>query len=286
MGKAIELSNEELRRLQLTELEMLEEVDRICRKNGIPYSLDAGTLLGAVRHKGFIPWDDDLDVMLLHKDYERFYEACKKDLDTSRFFFQDYRTDPNYRWGYGKMRRLGTEYIKAGQEKLKQRTGICIDIFDAENIPDGEKERSKYIRQMFCVRKMMYSALGRTNEGNPLMRLWYSLLYLVPIRTVFRIKNRWTRKVNATRTENVFFPTWPVKNHPYGFPRRLFDEFTDVEFEGGKYMTIRDYDTYLKIRYGDYMKLPPVEQRKGVMDAAVLEWMSGIGTADQLVRKM
>ena len=272
MGKAIELSNEELRRLQLTELEMLEEVDRICRKNGIPYSLDAGTLLGAVRHKGFIPWDDDLDVMLLHEDYERFYEACKRDLDTTRFFFQDHRTDPNYRWGYGKMRRLGTEYIKAGQEKLKQRTGICIDVFDAENIPDEEKKRKKYIRRMFCIRKMMYSALGRTNESNPLMRLWYSLLYLVPIRTVFRIKNRWTRKVNASRTENVFFPTWPVKNHPYGFPRRLFDEFTDVEFEGGSYMSIRDYDTYLKIRYGDYMKLPPVEQRKGVMDAAVLEW--------------
>ena len=272
MGKAIERSNEELRRLQLTELEMLEEVDRICRKNGIPYSLDAGTLLGAVRHKGFIPWDDDLDVMLLHEDYERFYEACKSDLDTTRFFFQDHRTDPNYRWGYGKMRRLGTEYIKAGQEKLKQRTGICIDVFDAENIPDEEKKRKKYIRRMFCIRKMMYSALGRTNESNPLMRLWYSLLYLVPIRTVFRIKNRWTRKVNATRTENVFFPTWPVKNHPYGFPRRLFDEFTDVKFEGGRYMAIRDYDTYLKIRYGDYMKLPPAEQRKGVMDAAVLEW--------------
>lgn len=272
MSKAIKLSKEDLRKLQLTELEMLEEVDRICRKNGIPYSLDAGTLLGAVRHKGFIPWDDDLDVMLLHEDYERFYEACKKDLDTARFFFQDHRTDPDYRWGYGKMRRLGTEYIKAGQEKLKQRTGICIDVFDAENIPDGEKERKKYIRRMFCIRKMMYSALGRTNESNPLMRLWYSILYLVPIQTVFRIKDRLTRKVNASRTENVFFPTWPVKNHPYGFPRRLFDEFTDVEFEGGKFMAIRDYDTYLKIRYGDYMKLPPPEQRKGVMDAAVLEW--------------
>ena len=272
MSKVLELSEEELRRLQLTELEMLAEVDRICRKNGIPYSLDAGTLLGAVRHKGFIPWDDDLDVMLLHKDYERFYEACKKDLDTSRFFFQDYRTDPNYRWGYGKMRRLGTEYIKAGQEKLKQRTGICIDVFDAENIPDGEKERKKYIRRMFCIRKTMYSALGRTNESNPLMRFWYNLLYLIPIRMVFRMKNRLTRKVNASRTENVVFPTWPVKNHPYGFPRKLFEEFTDVEFEGGRYMAIREYEGYLKIRYGDYMRLPPPEQRKGVMDAVVLEW--------------
>ena len=268
----IDLSKDELRKLQLIELEMLVEVDRICRKNGIRYSLDAGTLLGAVRHQGFIPWDDDLDVMFLHEEYEKFYEACKNDLDTERFFFQDHRTDPGYRWGYGKLRRLGTEYIKAGQEKLKQRTGICIDVFDVQNIPDGQKQRKRYVRKMFCIRKTLYSALGRTNEKNPLMRLWYSLLYLIPNQTVHRIKDRITRKTDAAPTENVLFLMWPLRSCPYGFPRKLFDEYTELDFEGMKFMAIKNYDAYLRIRYADYMKLPPPEARKGVMEAATLSF--------------
>ena len=273
MKKPIELAGEELRKLQLIELEMLAEVDRICRKNGIRYSLDAGTLLGAVRHGGFIPWDDDLDVMLLHEDYEKFYEACKKDLDTSRFFFQDYRTDPGYRWGYGKMRRLGTEYIKAGQEKLKQRTGICIDVFDVENVPDGPEKRKRFAREMFCIRKTLYSAMGRTNEKNPLMRLWYKFLYLIPNKTVHHLKERLTRKTNEETTENVLCLMWPIKNYPYGFPRKIYDEFTELEFEGMRFMAIRDYDAYLTMRYGDYMQLPPPDQRKGVMEATEFKFV-------------
>ena len=267
MSHIIELSGEELRKLQLIELEMLKEVDRICRKNSIHYSLDGGTLLGAVRHRGFIPWDDDLDVMFLHDEYEKFYEACKTDLDTSRFFFQDYRTDPGYRWGYGKMRRLGTEYIKAGQEKLKQKTGICIDIFDFENMPDGEKKRKSFVRKMFCIRKTLYSALGRTNEKSLIMRAWYSILYCIPSSFVHRLKNSITSNYNNKESENVLCMMWPVKNFPYGFPRSLFSNYVDLEFEGMKAMAIQGYDDYLTMKYGEYMKLPPENQRKGVMNA-------------------
>ncbi len=125
----MDLSKENLKRLQKVEFELLSEVDRICRKNNIQYTLYAGTLLGAVRHKGFIPWDDDADIAFLPEEYDKFFEACKRDLDKKKFFLQDYRTDEHYRWGYAKMRRNDSAFIREGQEHMKYHNGICIDLF-------------------------------------------------------------------------------------------------------------------------------------------------------------
>ena len=129
MADRIILSQKDLRTLQLNELDLILEVHRICKKNGIRFSLDGGTLLGAARNQGFIPWDDDADVIFLREEYEKFFDVCKTDLNADRFFLQDYRTDPEYRWGYAKLRLKGTEFVRLGQEKMKYTTGVCIDIF-------------------------------------------------------------------------------------------------------------------------------------------------------------
>ena len=271
MSAIIELSQEELRKLQLIELEMLIEVDRICRKHNIHYSLTGGTLIGAVRHKGFIPWDDDLDVMFIHEEYERFYEACKTDLDTSRFFFQDYRTDPHYLWGYGKMRRIGTEYIKSGQESLKQKTGVCIDLFNFSNVPDSRLKRKFFHTIMFCIRKTLYSEMGRHIEKSRFLRMWYSILSCIPSRFVNNIRLKIVKHYQKKQTANVSCSALPIPYLIDGFDKKVFEEYTYLPFENREFMATAHWDYYLSAEYGDYMQLPKEENRRGVMNAVVYQ---------------
>ena len=172
----ITLDQETLRKLQLTELELLQEVDRICRKCNIHYNIIAGTLLGAVRHGGFIPWDDDADVALLRPQYEKFRKACETELDTSKFYFQDHRNTPGYRWGYGKLRRKGTVFLRQNQEHMPYAQGVFIDIFPLDGVPDNYLLRSLFNFECFCVRKMLWARVGKVADKNPLMRGWYGLL--------------------------------------------------------------------------------------------------------------
>ena len=128
----IELNEEQLRKLRSIQMEMLLEVKRICEKHGIKYSLIGGSLLGAVRHQGYIPWDDDADIGMLRKDYEKFRKVCKKELDPERFYFQDDRNTEGYRWGYGKLRKKNTLFLREHQEYLDFGQEIFIDIFSTQ----------------------------------------------------------------------------------------------------------------------------------------------------------
>lgn len=120
----IQLDSKTLRQLQMIELEMLIEVNRICKKCGIHYTIIAGTMLGAVRHGGFIPWDDDADIGMLRSEYEKFRIACENELDSSRFYFQDNRNTKGYRWGYGKLRRKGTVFTREFQEHIDRKSVV------------------------------------------------------------------------------------------------------------------------------------------------------------------
>lgn len=258
-----EFPSEELRQLQLTELEMIVEVDRICRKYNIAYSLDGGTLLGAIRHKGFIPWDDDADVIFTRHEYAKFYRVCKEALDKERFFLQEYRTDSGYRWGYAKLRRKGTEYVRSGQEHMHYKTGVCIDVFVVDNVPDQPFLRCLNYGVNYCIRKTLYSEWGMTAAKVMPMRLLYRALYLIPRDICFQLRNRIAARCNRKRTElksHLLYP-YPRKESRYGMPARCFDSYIEVEFEGMKFSVFKEYDMYLSLLYGDYMKLPPVEKR-------------------------
>lgn len=258
----IEVSKEQLRQIQQIQLEMLQEVDRICRKCGIKYNIIAGTLLGAVRHGGYIPWDDDADVALLRSEYEKFRKACKTELDTTRFYFQDYRNTKGYRWGYGKLRRKNTLFLREHQEHMPYEQGVFIDIFPLDAVPDNYCARALQNFECFCVRKILWSKVGKKADKNSLMRVWYAILDKIPEKVILAYHHRMIQRVNRKSTRMVRILAFPTPNNEYGYYRSWYENSTEIMFEGVPFQGINDYDSYLHFKFGDYMKLPPKEKRK------------------------
>lgn len=258
----LELDNNTLHRVQLVQLELLQEVDRICKKCNIHYNIIAGTLLGAVRHGGYIPWDDDADVALLREEYEKFRRACRTELDKSRFYFQDHRNTKGYRWGYGKLRRKNTLFLRENQEHMPYEQGIFIDIFPLDNVPDNYILRSIKNFECFCVRKILWSRVGKESEKNFWKRQIYKLLDKVPEDKVFCYYHFMVHNANKKKTRMVRILMFPTPNDEWGYYRCWYENSMDIVFEGVKFQGIRDYDSYLSFKFGDYMELPPVGKRK------------------------
>lgn len=258
----IMLDEETLRKVQLIQLEMLQEVDRICKKCEIHYNIIAGTLLGAVRHDGYIPWDDDADVAMLREEYEKFRRACKTELDRSRFYFQDHRNTKGYCWGYGKLRRKHTLFLREFQEHMPYKQGIFIDIFPLDGVPDNYILRSMKNFECFCVRKILWSRVGKIAEKNFWKRQGFKLLDQIPEQAVFHYYHRMIHNASRKKTRMVRILMFPTPNSEYGYYRSWYENSTDIAFEGITFQGIRDYDSYLSFKFGDYRELPPIEKRK------------------------
>ena len=244
----------------MIELELLIEVDRICRKYDIKYCLGCGTLLGAVRHGGFIPWDDDIDVLMLRKEYEKFCKACRKEL-SSKYFLQNWRTDSNFNSAYSKLRKNGTEYIRVGQEKMKYKTGIYIDILPLDNLPNKYFDRILMTLKACVYRKITYSKAGAMCETKLVNRAFFKLISIV-----FNIENEKRRFQKLLVSYKDSDSLWCRCLGDVGLNPHWRDNFVDLiecEFEGHKFFIPRNYDSVLKVSFGrDYMQLPPPNQRK------------------------
>lgn len=257
------LSEDELKKVQSIELEMLVEIDRICRKNNIPYTLDSGTLLGAIRNKGFIPWDDDADIVMIRDAYERFFEACKTQLDTKKFFLQDYRNEKEYRWGYPKMRRKDSLLIREDQTTLPWHQGIFVDIFVYDNVPDNWFVRRVHLLFCFIIRRIQYAIIGKENAKSFLLRQWYKILMKIPVNILFYALEKVYRQCNRHPTKLQRHMTYPYrKKCRYGLPSICFEEQIEMAFENHSFLCSKEYDTYLTVLYDDYMSPPSDEEKK------------------------
>ena len=256
------ISDKELKEIQNIQHEMIREVDRICRKNSIRYNMVGGTMLGAIRHQGVIPWDDDADIGFLRTEYEKFRAACKHDLDHEKYYIQDLRDTEGYRWGYGKLRRKGTEFLRLNQEFMPYAQGISIDLMPFDNVPDKWFARRLHFAACFLFRKLFWSKVGSRSEKNVFIRLLYTLLQCVPMGVLLKAYQGFIDAGMKKETQLVRILTFPTPKGIYGYDRRWYTQLKQYRFGDLMLPGASDYDGYLRVKYGEYMQLPPKDKRK------------------------
>ena len=239
-----------LRRQQMRMLDILLEVDRICKKHDIPYWLSSGTLIGAMRHDGFIPWDDDLDIEMMRKDYLRLMEVLPSELP-EWLVLQNDETDPNYFYFYAKIRDRRSRMLEPnGYDRLWQEQGIYIDIFPMEKHPIWmQKLSEKTVGHMYKIWRTS------TNDTKAIRQ----------VRRIFDLNNK-----ILFPCLRALFPLFTFRSTlitsamgiPFHNPRYLDEIFplTTHVFEGHQLPVPHDADAHLRHLFGDYMKLPDLNK--------------------------
>ncbi len=245
---------ERLREYQLRLLSMLQQFDSFAKKNGIPYFLLGGNALGAVRHKGFIPWDDDVDIGLYQDDYEKMAKLINEQMGPS-FAFYDEGENPFPDAPIGKLYDISN-----AEEELRQVPSF--DIFLLQNIPDG-----KWTRKWYKLQATIYHllVLNRPAENRGKAAYWFTkaILTVLPNKLKQSLKRKTAAAVRKKRDTKEVTTIYGA----HGFdretmPKEYFGEPLMMEFEGQLFPIPQQYDLYLTKMYGDYMKLPPEKDRK------------------------
>lgn len=243
-----QLTQSEIRAVQL---EMLDEVDAFCRANGIRYSLAFGTLLGAVRHKGYIPWDDDMDIIMPLPDLLRFKELFKSekiqylDIDTVKHYPYHFSRIA-YRPTYSKINRFVKSY------------GVNIDFYPVAGMPDTEEDIQKFLNDLQPLYDKRRSYIKRRMRF--LRRLPFAFIPGFD-SVISRFRSIVLNSFPYHGAKNFLHAGSVRRVNIFGFD--VFDTMTEYDFEGHKYMGLARYDEYLTQCYGDYMKLPPEDKRAG-----------------------
>jgi len=262
-------SDIDVRQVQKVELEILKEFDRICRKNKIRYHLFAGTLLGAIRHKGFIPWDDDIDVCMLRKDFDKFKEICKKELRYD-FFLQTYETDKEFNRQFIKIRKNNTKFVEKNFTDSNIHQGFFIDVFALDNIKDGSFLGKVHIFLLYIFSRIQLLRvknfclnIENSFKKNIALIMHYSLK-IIPKLWTDKLNTKISTLFNSKETEYVSHLQNGVtkeRYYKYKMKRNAFDKTEYGEFEGLTFPIPSDYEEILTNLFGDYMQLPPENEQ-------------------------
>lgn len=252
-----------MKKIWSVQLDLLMELQRVCNRYNIKMFVVWGTLLGAIRHKGFIPWDDDLDVGLLREDYDKLCEIASKEF-CEPYFFQTADSDRNFFIGYARLRNSDTTGIIKDNLDVEYNNGIYIDIYPLDGYPQNNLKR----KIQFLMRDF-YTSIGliyyRTNYPDNvikkgLIKCCQKIAHIVKYETILKKYYKWCT-ISNKNAETVGLLYHNSLCEKYYFKKRYIGNIKKMQYENCMVNIPENYDKILKSVYGDYMKFPPVKER-------------------------
>ena len=259
--------NEELVTLQADLKVILNGIDCICKKHNIQYFAVSGTLLGAIRHKDIIPWDDDIDIGMTRDNYEKFLKVCADELGNN-FFVLNYKTEKHFYAYFTKICLHGTVFVEKETKGLNYEHGVFVDIFPYDFVPDSSKELKKHLKKVkFLYQLFKCKSLWKVSDlstgfkkivGSFVRPLMHILLLPVSKKRIFNLLDARLQKYN-NESHKKLLPLFKTK---MAICSEDLNNIISVSFGNCKIPVSSSYDRLLRNEYGDYMVLPPKEKRK------------------------
>lgn len=256
-----------LTELQQSILNIYKELKEVLDKNGLRYYAIGGTCIGAVRHRGFIPWDDDMDLVMPDSDYEKFVSIAKDVLPPhlEMLVRSDHPHDPTVA---GRVFDKNSTFIEAHEAKYPDEyKGVFVDILPMKGLPEDEAERAEYFRNM---KRYMRLNEKRRCSFNYIKRPKTKALWLAAVPFRVLPNSYWSDKIYEMQSKYPFDKatttgyTWSLHIGKRNFPTSLFDEYIELPFEDTTVRCPKGYDEMLTAIYGEYMTIPPKDQQKGL----------------------
>lgn len=254
-----------LKKVQCTLLEIAKEIKRVCDENDIQYFLDSGTQLGAVRHEGFIPWDDDFDMGMIRSEYLRFCEIAPKKLK-DEYYLQTWENDLNYAVPFAKVRKKNTVYME-DKASVNLDNGFYVDIFPYDYAPIDLKAKNTLMNKLAQIERVVlmkcnYRPWKEQNGTNYKKKIAYMpYKYISLIISKERLIKKYEKLVySVEQSEDLYIQYGSSKG--FFVPKECFREGKELKFEDTTFRCPIDTNLYLTSIYGDYMTLPPEEERE------------------------
>lgn len=256
-------------------LDIMKQIHSFCTKNDIRYTLIYGTLLGAIRHKGYIPWDDDVDIAMPRADYEKFVKTFKSEDGIYKVY--DYRQDAEYDYPYAKV--ADTRTILKENVCMKP-IGVNVDIFPYDEMFDSDEKNAAFLKELSAVKNKYRIKLLLPSKKNKwwkriAIRLLKVLVINKSLKDLARELCEVIERKSCDNSTDAAILTEPSFGSCYRSicPKSYFEEYVDVDFEGEKFRAIKEYDAWLTRMYGDYMTPPPDDQKTSPHTVGDVYWI-------------